>query len=116
VNSSATGMANLQQVFGAWLKALFRDWATSLLTDDVPGVDARYQFPSWNLRSVLAALDGGGAYPLQTTLLTNGASSTASITGGGAAYVRFAVGAGKTASIAWEALPPTVTLTLVRLR
>jgi hypothetical protein len=116
VNSSTTGMANLQQVFGTDLTALFRDWATTLLMDDVPGADARYQFPSWNLRSVLAALDGAGAYPLMTTLLTGGASTTASITGGGAAYTRFAVGAGKTASITWEALPPTVTLSLVRLR
>jgi hypothetical protein len=116
VNSNTKGMANLQQVFGSNLTALFRDWATTLLMDDVPGADARYQFPSWNLRSVLAALDGAGAYPLQTTLLTSGASTTASISGGGAAYMRFAVGAGKTASITWEALPPTVALTLVRLR
>jgi hypothetical protein len=116
VNSNASGMANLQQVFGTGLPALFRDWTTTLLMDDVPGAEARYQFPSWNLRSVMAALDGSGVYPLQNTVLTSGASNTASITGGGAAYMRFAVGAGKTASITWEALPPTITLTLVRLR
>jgi hypothetical protein len=116
VNSSATGIANLQGVFGADVAARFRDWATTLLTDDVPGVPARYQFPSWNLRSVFASIDGSGRYPLQTYLLAPGASQTASLVSGGAAYMRFAVGAGRTASLAWEALPPTVSLALVRLR
>jgi hypothetical protein len=116
VNSSTVGLANARQVFGPDLTGLFRDWATALLLDDVPGAEARHQFASWNLRSVLAALDGGGVYPLRTATLTSGSSHTASIVGGGAAYLRFAVGAGRTASLSWEALPPTVTLTLVRLR
>jgi hypothetical protein len=116
VDSGTSGMATLQRVFGTNLTPLFRDWATMLLMDDVPGADARYQLPSWNLRSVLAALDGAGAYPLQTMSLASGTSTTASIVTGGAAYMRFAVGAGRTASLTWEALPPTVTLTLVRLR
>ena len=116
VNSSTTGLDNVRQVFGADVTGLFRDWATAILLDDVPGADARYQFASWNLRSVLAALDGGGVYPLRTTALVGGSSHTASIAGGGAAYLRFAVGAGRTASLSWEALPPTITLTLVRLR
>ena len=116
VNSSTSGLDNLRQVFGAEVTGLFRDWATTLLLDDVPGADARYQFASWNLRSVLAALDGSGVYPLRTTALTSGSTNTSSIVGGGAAYLRFAVGAGRTASLSWEALPPTVTLTLVRLR
>jgi hypothetical protein len=116
VNSPTVGLENVRQVFGSDVTGLFRDWATMLLLDDVPGAEARFQFASWNLRSVLAALDGAGVYPLRTTSLVDGAQSTASIAGGGAAYLRFAVGAGKTASLSWEALPPTVTLTLVRLR
>ena len=69
---------------------------------------------SW--MAVFAAIDGSGTYPLQTTALLSGSTSTASILAGGAAYLRFGVGAGRTASLNWEALPPTVTLSLVRLR
>jgi hypothetical protein len=116
VNSRTSGIANLQAVFGADLATRFRDWATAMLMDDVPGAAARYQFPSWNLRSVYASIDGTGYYPLQTFALANGSSQTASIVAGGAAYMRFGVGAGRTASLTWEALPPSVSLALVRLR
>ena len=116
VNSNASGLANLQGVFGTDVATRFREWATMLLMDDVPGAEARYQMLSWNLRSVFAAIDGSGTYPLQTTALVSGSTSTASILAGGAAYLRFGVGAGRTASLTWEALPPTVTLSLVRLR
>ncbi|MDF1506307.1 hypothetical protein PYV61_25350, partial [Roseisolibacter sp. H3M3-2] len=115
-NSNASGLANVQQVFGTDVAARFRDWATALLMDDVPGAPARYQFPSWNLRSVYAAIDGTGYYPLQSYALTGGGSQTASLLAGGAAYMRFGVGAGRVASLTWEALPPTVSLALVRLR
>ncbi|WP_284351221.1 Ig-like domain-containing protein [Roseisolibacter agri] len=116
VNGTASGLPNLHAVFGTDVATRFRDWATMLLMDDVPGADARFQMLSWNLRSVFAAIDGSGTYPLQTTALVSGSSSTASILAGGAAYMRFGVGAGRTASLTWEALPPTVTLSLVRLR
>ena len=115
VNSTTTGVANLQRVFGTDLTALARDWATSVFADDVASTDARYQQPSWNLRSIFAALESTGAYPLSTVAL--GASPmTMSVDGGSAAYLRFAVSAGQTATVQFSTLPSNVQLTLVRTR
>ena len=115
MNSTTTGIANLQQVFGAGLPALARDWATSVFADDVVSTDARYQQPSWNLRSIFGALESTGAYPLATATL--GASTmTMSVNGGSAAYLRFAVSAGQTATVQLSTLPSNVQLTLVRTR
>ena len=115
VNSSSTGMANLRAVFGSDVGSLARDWATSLVADDVSGAAARYQQPSWNLRSLYGALTSA-AYPLATTALANGVASSATLAAGGAAYFRFAVPAGQSATIAWGTLPSGVGMTLVRLR
>jgi len=115
VNSSTTGVANLEQVFGTGLPALARDWATSVFTDDVASTDPRYQQTSWNLRSIFGALESTGAYPLATATL--GASPmTLSVDGGSAAYLRFAVSAGQTATVQLNTLPSNVQLTLVRTR
>ncbi len=115
VNSTTSGVANLQQVFGTDLTALARDWATSVFADDVASTDARYQEPSWNLRSIFGALESTGAYPLATATL--GASPmTMSVNGGSAAYLRFAVSAGQTATVQLSNLPSNVQLTLVRTR
>ena len=115
VNSTTTGVANLQRVFGTDLTALARDWATSVFADDVASTDARYQQPSWNLRSIFAALESTGGYPLSTVAL--GASPmTMSVDGGSAAYLRFAVSAGQTATVQFSTLPSNVQLTLVRTR
>jgi hypothetical protein len=115
VNSTTTGIANLQQVFGTGLPALARDWATSVFADDVASTDARYQQPSWNLRSIFGALEDSGGYPLATASL--GASPmTLSVNGGSAAYLSFAVAAGRTATVQLSTLPSNVQLTLVRTR
>ena len=115
VNSTTTGVANLQRVFGTDVTALARDWATSVFADDVASTDARYQQPSWNLQSIFGALESTGAYPLSTVTL--GASPmTMSVDGGSAAYLRFAVSAGQTATVQFSTLPSNVQLTLVRTR
>jgi Big-like domain-containing protein len=111
-NSTTTGLANLQQVIGSDLTSLLRDWSTSNLSDDVTGVLARYQQPSWNMRSVFSALTG--AYPLVTNSLVNGVTSTANVVGGGAAYFRFGVAGGATATVQWPAVPAGVQMTLMR--
>ena len=115
VNSTTTGLANLQQVFGTNLTELARDWATSVFADDVTTTDARYQQLTWNLRSVFAALESNGAYPLATTALS-ASPSTVSVKGGSAAYLRFAVAAGQTATVQLNALPSNVQYTLVRTK
>jgi hypothetical protein len=115
VNSTTSGLANLQQVFGSDLTSLARDWATSVFADDAATTDARYQQPSWNMRSIFGALESNGAYPLATTTL--GASpTTVSVRGGSAAYLRFAVAAGQTATVQLSTLPSNMQLTLVRTR
>ncbi|HEV2147965.1 MAG TPA: hypothetical protein VGR37_11235, partial [Longimicrobiaceae bacterium] len=91
VNSSQTGMANLRSAFGTDPVPLFRDWAVSLYLDDaVPGAEARFTQPSWNFRSIF--LNG---IPLRTRRLTEGATTAFSLDAGGAAYLRFGVGAGR---------------------
>jgi len=115
VNSTTAGVANLQQVFGADLTTLARDWATSVFADDAATTDARFQQPSWNLRSIFGALESNGAYPLATTVL-GALPTTVSVSGGSAAYLRFAVAAGQTAAVQLSALPSNVQLTLVRTR
>jgi hypothetical protein len=115
VNSTTSGLANLQQVFGSDLTTLARDWATSVFADDAATTDARYQQPSWNLRSIFGALESTGAYPLATTTL--GASpTTVSVSGGSAAYLHFAVAAGQTATVQLSTLPSNMQLTLIRTR
>jgi hypothetical protein len=115
VNSTTSGVANLQQVFGSSLTGLARDWATSVFADDLTSTDTRYQQPTWNTRSIFGALESNGTYPLATTTL--GASpSTVSVRGGSAAYLRFTVAAGQTASVQFGSLPSNVQLTLVRTR
>ena len=115
VNSTTSGLANLQQVFGSDLTTLARDWATSGVADDAATTDARYQQPSWNMRSIFGALESNGAYPLATTML--GASpTTVSVLGGSAAYLRFALAAGQTATVQLSSLPSNIQLTLVRTR
>jgi hypothetical protein len=116
VNSPSAGMETLEFALGTDPAPLFRDWATAMLLDDVPGVDARYQFPSWNLRSIFAMPSVLGGYPLRTTPLSDGRTTTTTLSAGGAAYLRFGVAAGQTGAVTWNALPSDVALTLVRLR
>ena len=106
----------MRAVFGGDVTSLVRDWSTSLLLDDVSGADARYSEPSWNHRSIYAAIRADGAYPLKTSSLVDGTPTSVTIAGGSAAYLRFAVSAGKTGSVSWGALPTGVQLTVVRLK
>jgi len=115
VNSTTSGAANLQQVFGPDLTTLARDWATSVFADDAATTDVRFQQPSWNLRSIFGALESTGAYPLATTALGT-SPTTVRVNGGSAAYLRFAVAAGQTATVQLNNVPSNVQLTLVRTR
>jgi hypothetical protein len=115
VNSTTTGMANLQNVFGVGVINTIRDWGTSVLTDDLAGVDAAYQQPSWNFRSVFGALTNSSVFPVTTVSLASGPQSV-SLVGGATSYIRFAVPAGGTASVQWTAASPSVQLTLVRTK
>ena len=113
-NSGKTGFANLDAVFGANVMGLLRDWSTSVFTDNVPGIEARYQQPSWKYRAMYNELFG--TYPLATVSLADGVARNVSLVGGGSAYVRFAVPAGGTARVLWGSVPATMQMTLVRTR
>jgi hypothetical protein len=115
VNSTTTGMANVRAVFGTGVLNQIRDWETSVLLDDLSGVDAAYQQPSWNFRSMFAALTNSTVFPVQTVPLVAGTKSV-TLVGGATSYVRFSVSSGSTASVQWSALPSTVQLTLVRTK
>ena len=127
VNSTTNGQPNLARVFGANYMSQIRDWAVSILSDDVIGVsDARFLQQSWNMRAIFPNLVDSqgnrlGKYPLQVLPLSDASSVNASIFSGGTAYVRFAVGAGGQASIDWSAaggLPvsPLMQFTVIRTK
>jgi hypothetical protein len=126
VNTPDTGQKNLSNVFGTNLLTQIRDWATSVFSDDVPGVtDARFLEQSWNMRSVFPGLAGQngqalGKFPLTVVPLSDALPANLLINAGGVAYLRFSVPAGSQASIDWTSsgLPvsPFFQFTVVRTR
>ncbi len=115
VNAPSSGFANLRGVFGSGLTSLVRDWSTAMLTDDLTGVAARWQQPSWSFRSIFAVLDNGG-FPLATPSLASGVARTVTLVPGGSAFLRFGVGANANGALQWTAPASSVQLTLVRTR
>ena len=121
-----TGQANLSHVFGPDYLTQIRDWATSVFSDDVPGVtDARFLEPSWNMRSIFPGLANGngdalGKFPLAVVPLSDATPANLLVNAGGVAYLRFTVPAGSQASIDWTSsgLPvsPFFQFTVVRTR
>lgn len=116
VNSTTTGLGTLRSVFGTDLTSLFRDWAISHVTDDVPGVASEWQHPSWNFRSMYGYIPSVKGYPLATTTVGDNAPLTVSVNGGSVAYVRFTVAAGATSSVHWSTTSSGVAMSLVRLK
>ncbi|MDB4892506.1 MAG: Peptidase hyicolysin [Gemmatimonadetes bacterium] len=115
VNSTTTGIANLQSVFGSNVIAELRDWGVSVLADDITGVDAQFQQQSWNFRSVYAVLDNTSVFPVTTLSAASGARSV-SLVRGANVYLRFAVAAGESGTVQWTSAPSTVQFTLVRIK
>jgi hypothetical protein len=100
VNNSATGVANLQSVFGE-LPPLIRDWAVSHAVDDVASVAPELQHKSWNFHSIFAGVDGIAAlYPLAVTGMSPSTSTYGgSVVAGGSAYYTFTVPTDGTATL-----------------
>ena len=99
VNSSTTGMANLQGVFGADILDWVRDFDVAVYTDDyVPSVAPQFTIPSWSYRSLYTALNG--SYQLAVDGLVDGTPLDFTLRyGGGTRYLRFGVAPGQTATI-----------------
>jgi hypothetical protein len=88
------GIANLSRVVTSDLSAWVRDWSVATYADDfVPGAQPVDTDPSWNIRSMVAAVNGG-AWPLSTQPLDSAGVTSVNISDGSAAYLRFGVAAG----------------------
>ena len=117
VNTQSRGMANLQAALGTDPLPWVRDFGAALYADDaVAGTDARYQLPSWNLRSVYAGL---GGFPLLARALGDGVPLSLTYSSGGApSFLRFGVPAGGFAGVGAlsAGVPPTTPYALVVIR
>ena len=120
-NSKTSGIANLTSALGGPPGSLLRDWAISVFMDDnAANVNARFQQPSWNLRS---ALGGGGTsltFPLATRLLSDASPTSTILAGNGVSFYRFSVANGQDALLTVTSnartLPSTVQLAVVRVK
>ena len=97
VNSKLSGIANAQAVFGANFVADVRDWNVSHAVDDVAPVPQELTQPSWNWHSIFPVLYT--TYPLKYQGMSDGASYTGTVAGGGAAYYKLFVPASGSATI-----------------
>lgn len=120
VNANDTGIVNLRARFGPDISGAAQDWAVGNYTDDagLPGTPALHTHPSWNFRSIMSVLQStNNRYPLQTRAL---AASPISVTlvDGGAAYYRFGLLPGTTATVSFTvsgaAPPQSLKLVVVR--
>ena len=118
VNSTTTGVANVQAVYGTGFLGSLRDWSVSAATDDVAAAAAELLQPSWNWHSIYPTLYG--SYPLPMQTMTSGTSYPGTIVSGGAAFFKLGVAAGSSASLTLAASTATATtnlqLVVVRMR
>ena len=119
VNSTRSGVANLDGVTDGATLAWMRDWTVAVYADDaVPGIPARLTQPSWDFRALYTTI--GGSYPLRVLSLASGEAERVTLRPGGAAYLRFAISADGRGAIHVEAdggIPGHVLLgSLVRTR
>ena len=120
VNSNVTGLNNLYAVVGPDARLVMRDWTLAILLDDlVPGVNAKYQQLSWNLRVAMGPV---GGYLLSTVKLpTTGGPTGFALSAGGTVFARFGANANQevyvsAAGTGGTALPKNVLLALVRTK
>jgi hypothetical protein len=97
VNSTLTGIANVQKVFGTTFPQDVRDWNVSHAVDDVASVSAELTQPSWNWHSIFPVLYT--TYPLNYQVMTDATSYSGSVIGGGAAYYKLSVPANGSATV-----------------
>jgi hypothetical protein len=88
------GLANLSRAVTSDLSAWVRDWTVATYADDfIPGAQSVDTDPSWNIRSMVSAVNGG-AWPLSTQPLDSAGVTSVNLSDGSAAYLRFGVAAG----------------------
>jgi hypothetical protein len=107
VDNRTVGRRNLQSALGgsAALDDWFQDWTVANLVDAqspaLAGLAPRFTFPSWSFRSVLTSYNdtSNRPYPLATRTLASDVQQTVRLVGGGSAYLRYAVSAGRSATL-----------------
>jgi hypothetical protein len=123
VNSKLTGTQNIDDVLsgtGVTTVVALRDWSISVMADDnVPGASTVFQQPSWNFASAMPAV--GLSYALAPRVLGDAAAASATLKGGGNAYLRFAVPQNQEALIqvtgfSGATLTPGMRLSVVRIK
>ena len=115
VNTARTGLSNLTAVFGTDIASKVHDWNVSHYTDDVvSGLPSEHTQPSWNWHGIYKATSQAKAYPLQVKSLAAG-STSGTLIGGAAAYYRFSVPAGTSATVSIPSAGP-IYARVVRLR
>src|SRR5262249_20322487 len=113
-------------VFGTNYLTQIRNWAISVLADDVPGVaDAQFLEQSWNMRGIFPRLCTNAQctthldkYPLAVIPLAEATPASVTVNAGAAAYLRFSVPSGGQASIDWSAngLPVSALMSFTVVR
>lgn len=122
--SPDTGMTNLANRLGTDPKPWFRDWAAAMYADDAGiGAAATYTQPSWNFRSIYAALDYtpgpacSCAYELAMRNAANGVAQAFTVSqGAGAGYVRMGVPASGFAAVATTAPSASLGVMVIRTK
>jgi hypothetical protein len=117
VNSTDSGMTNMQAIFGQDLATQVRDWAVSNAVDDMASTDPALQQPSWNWHSVYPSPAVNTPYPLPITTMQNATSYSGSVTAGGAAYYKLGVPANASGTFSLsQANAGNLQLVIVRTR
>ena len=114
------GLPNLSRMFGPDLISWIRDWTVANYADDfIPDVPSVNTHPSWEFRSMVAAVNQGN-FPLETEQIDGVSITSIAISDGSSAYLRFgvlpgAVGGGRIISRG-APVPPGFTLSIVRTK
>src|SRR5438477_335875 len=91
VRQHERGLQNLYENVGADARLMMRDWTLAILMDDlVPGISAKYQQPSWNLRQMVSPY--GSA--VKTVTFANATQATYTLAAGGTSFTRFGIATG----------------------
>jgi hypothetical protein len=87
------GLSNLIRSVTPDVSAWVRDWTVANYADDfATGAQPVDMYPSWNVHSMVSAVNQG-SWPLATPMLDTASVTSVSIADGSAAYLRFGVAA-----------------------
>jgi len=114
------GVANLTQAVTADLSAWVRDWSVANYADDfIPGAQSVDMQPSWNVRSMVSAVNDG-VWVLTTQPLGPTNVTSVAIGDGSSAYLRFGVAAnaigGGRVTARGAAVPAAFALSILRTK